>query len=192
MVAIGVELLVVELGENLLWRLAARGARRSAQTDPAGADELLKTVRTDELLEGIDVLRRSCQLEHDRVGSQIRDPRVEDLAERHQLGTGARRRRHLEQRELALERLTGGELRHAEHVDELVQLLLDLLEGMGLAVDTQRDSRHVVPLGLPDREALDVVAAPREHARDARQRSRLVLDEDGDRVLHTTGTSVSW
>ena len=36
----------------------------------------------------------------------------------------------------------------------------------------------------PDREALDVEAAPGEHVRDARERARLVLDEDGERVAH--------
>ena len=55
---------------------------------------------------------------------------------------------------------------------------------MVLAVDAQRDARDLVPLGRADGEALDVEAAPREHARDAHQRARLVLDEDRQRVLH--------
>ena len=58
-----------------------------------------------------------------------------------------------------------------------------------VAVDAQRDARDVVPLGRADGEALDVVAAAREHARDPRQRTRLVLEQDGDGVHHAV-TSV--
>src|SRR5665647_1047916 len=179
------------LREGFLGRLAPGGARRPGEADAPGAHELLQAVRPDELLERVDVLRRARELEHDRVGAEVGDAGVEDLAERHQLRACARRRRHLEQRELALERLTRGELGHTEHVHELVHLLLDLLERVRLAVDAQRDARHVVPFGLSDGKALDVVAAPREHAGHTRQSTRLVLDEDGDGVLHTTGTSVS-
>ena len=54
---------------------------------------------------------------------------------------------------------------------------------------TRRTMRETfVALGRADGEALDVVAAPREHARDAHQRARLVLDEHGQRVDHGTGT----
>ena len=93
-------------------------------------------------------------------------------------------RRHLEQRELPLDRLVRLELAHAEDVDELVHLLLDLLERMLLAVDPQRDARDVLPLGGADGEAVDVEAAPGEHARDAHERTRLVLDQHRQRVSH--------
>src|SRR5216684_2699474 len=95
--------LVGDLGENLLrcsvlWIL--QGAR---EADAPGANELLETVRADELLERVDLLRRACQLEDDRVRADVRDACVEDLAERHQLGPRALRRRDLEQGELTLE-----------------------------------------------------------------------------------------
>src|SRR5260221_12545911 len=187
-----VELLFVDSDENLLRSLALGRARRPREADAARAHELLEPVRTDELLKRVDLFGRTCQLEDDRVGTDVGDAGLEDLAERHQLGPRALRRRHLDQRELALERLSGCELRHAEHVHELVHLLLDLLERMRLAVDAQRDPRDVVALGLADGEALDVEAAAGKHAGDARERARLVLEEDGQRVLHATGTSVSW
>jgi hypothetical protein len=50
----------------------------------------------------------------------------------------------------------------AEHVDELVHLLLDLLERVLAAVDAQGQARDVGPFGRADRKALDVVAATRE------------------------------
>ena len=127
---------------------------------------------------------RADELEDDRVRPEIGDACAEDLGERHQLGALARRRCDLEQRELALDRLAGRELLHAQHVHELVHLLLDLLERVMLAVDAQRDARDLVPLGRTDGEALDVEAAPREHARDAHERTRLVLDEDRQCVFH--------
>src|SRR5207302_4877372 len=50
--------------------------------------------------------------------------------------------------------------------------------------DAKRDARDVVALRRPHREALDVVAPASEHLRDAHERPRLVLDEDGQRVDH--------
>ena len=61
-------------------------------------------------------------------GPEIGDARAEHLGERHQLGPLARGRRDLQERELALDRLARRELLHAQDVDELVHLLLDLLE----------------------------------------------------------------
>src|SRR4029453_3344781 len=79
----------------------------------------------------------------------------------------------------------------AQHVHELVHLLLDLLERAVLAVDAQRDARDVVLFRRADGEALDVVAAAREHLRDARERARLVLDEDRQGMSHPTITCSS-
>ena len=94
-----------------------------------------------------------------------------------------------DQRELALDRLVGAQLGDAQHVDELVHLLLDLLERVLAAVDAQCQPRDVGPLGRPDREALDVVAAAREELRDARERAGLVLEPHGDRVRRHAATT---
>ena len=85
-------------------------------------------VRADELLERVDLLRRADELEDERVGAEVGDARVEDVGEREQLRAAVGRRGDLDQRELALDRLAVRELGDAEHVDELVHLLLDLLE----------------------------------------------------------------
>src|SRR5204863_7153644 len=137
-------------GHYLLLRARLRLTRRTAETDAAGAAELLQTVRADELFERVDLLRRADELEDDRVRAEIGDARAENLSERHQLGALARRRRDLEQGELALDRLAGRELLHAQHVHEFVHLLLDLFERVMLAVDTQGDARDLVPLGRTD------------------------------------------
>src|SRR5438270_5770960 len=47
----------------------------------------------------------------------------------------------------------------------------------------------MVVLGRADGEALDVEPAAREHARDPRQRARLVLDQDRQGVLHAVTAS---
>src|SRR5919197_2545398 len=157
--------------DECLWLGTGARARRPAEADAAGADELLEPVRPHELLEGVDLFGGADELEDDRLRADVGDACVERLREGDQVGALAGRRRHLEQRELALDRLARGELLHAEDVDELVDLLLDLLERMLLAVHAQRDARDVVPLGRADREALDVERAPREHARHAGQRA---------------------
>ena len=85
-------------------------------------------MRSDELLERVELLGRADDLEDDRVGAQVGDARVEDLGEGDQLGAPVGGRGDLDQRELALDGLAGLELADAEDVDELVHLLLDLLE----------------------------------------------------------------
>src|SRR5439155_1812653 len=49
--------------------------------------------------------------------------------------------------------------------------------------------RDVVPLGRPDREALDVVGAPRKQLADPDERARLVFHEHRERMDHAAGTS---
>ena len=159
-------------------RVAWAARVRACEAEAPGASELLEAVRTDELFERVDLLRGADELEDDRVGAEVGDARAERVGERDQLGALARRRCDLQQCELALDGLAGNEFLHAEDVDELVHLLLDLLERGQLAVDADRDARDVVPLGRADGEAVDVEAAAREHARDAHQRARLVLNED--------------
>ena len=166
-----------------------RPAARARQSDPAGAGELLDPVRADELLERVDLVGRADDLEHDRVRADVGHAHAEHVGEREQLRALRRRGGDRDQGELPLDRLAGLELAHPQDVDELVHLLLDLLERVLLAVDAQHDPRDVLALGRPDGEALDVVAAPREHARDAHQRTRLVLDEHRDGVDHGTGTA---
>src|SRR4029079_6049711 len=63
--------------------------------------------------------------------------------------------------------------------------LLDLLEGVLRAVDADRDARDAGPLGGGDREGLAVEGAAPEPCRDPTQAARTVLDDDGQRVLHS-------
>ena len=93
---------------------------------------------------------------------------------------------HPHEEELPLDRLARDELGHAQDVDELVDLLLDLLERVLRAVDAEGDARHAGALGRADRQRLDVEAAAREHRRDPRQCAGLVLDRDADSVCFTT------
>ena len=74
--------------------------------------------------------------------------RARDLAERDELGTAVGRDADGEERELALERVVGPELGDAQHVHELVHLLLDLLERVLAAVDAEREPRDVGSLSV--------------------------------------------
>ena len=65
----------------------------AGEADSAGADELLHAVRADELLERVDLLGRADDLEDERLRAEVGDTRVEDLAEREQLGAPLGRRR---------------------------------------------------------------------------------------------------
>src|SRR5579864_5245039 len=95
---------------DLLLRARPALTRRTAEADATGAAELLQTVRADELLERVDLLRRADELEDDRVRAEIGDARAEDLGERHQLRALARGCGDLEQCELSLDRFAGRKL----------------------------------------------------------------------------------
>ncbi len=117
------------------------------------------------------------------AGADVDDACAEHVGERDELGPAVGRRRHLHEQQLALDRVVAAELVDLEHVDQLVQLLDDLIDRGLRAVDADRDARAILALGGPDRQALDVEAAPREEPRDARQHAGLVLDEHGQRVV---------
>ena len=168
---------------------AVRG--RPREPDPPRAGELDQAVRAQELLEGLELLRRAHDLEDHGIGAEVGDARVEDVGEGDQLRAPARVGRDPDERELALDGRAGLERRDAEDVHELVHLLLDLLEQVGRAVDREHDAGDVLALRRPDGEALDVEAPPREHVRDPGERARPVLDEDGDGVRHASTTSSS-
>ena len=97
-------------------------------------------MRADELLERVELLGLADDLEDERLRPDVGDPRVEDVGQRHQLGAPLGRRRDRDQRQLALDRVARLELAHAQDVDELVHLLLDLLERLLVAVDAERDA----------------------------------------------------
>src|SRR5437868_9977588 len=134
------------LAEDVLGARCAAGGG-AGEADPAGPSHLADPVRTDELLERVELLRLADDLEQDRVRPDVGDARAEGVGKREQLGAALRRRAHRDQRELALDRVARLELADAQHVDELVHLLLDLLERVLRAVDAERDPRDVVALG---------------------------------------------
>src|SRR3990170_641337 len=180
-----------ELAEDVLLAVIAVRGRGATEPDPAGANQLLEPVRAHELLERVDLFRVADDLEHDRVRPEVGDAGVESLGQRDELAAPGSRRRDLQERELTFDRLVGLELAHPEDVDQLVHLLLDLLERVLLAVDPEGDPRHVVPLRRAHREALDVEAPAREHARDAHERAGLVLQEHRQCVPHASTASRS-
>ena len=108
-----------------------------------GASELADAVGTNELFERLDLVGAPDDLEGHRVAADVDHVGACDLAERDEIGATVGRDADRDERELTLERVVGAELGHAEHVDELVHLLLDLLERVLAAVDAKRQPRDV-------------------------------------------------
>src|SRR3954468_2405185 len=151
--------------------------------DLARAHHLDHPERPDHLLEGVDLVRRAGDLDDERLARHVDDLAAEDLHRLEHLGALGAVGGDLEQRQLAGDRALGLAVADLDHVDELVQLLGDLVDRVQRAVERQRDARDVVVVGRPDRQRVDVEAAPREEPGDPRQDARLVLDEDRQRVL---------
>src|SRR5436190_1377234 len=139
------------------------------------------TVGPQELLERMKPIRRAHAGERDRLGADVHDLGLEYLREADDLRPPLRRRRHLDHQELELDRRRA-ELGHLQHVDQLVQLLGDLVDGVLRAVDPDRDAAAARVLRRPDREGLDVEAAAGEEAGAAREHAGPVLHEHAQRM----------
>src|SRR5262245_35996524 len=99
-------------------------------------------------------------------------------------------RAHLHEHQLALDGFARLVLEDLDHVHELVELLGDLFERLGLDVHDDRHARLAVPVGRPDGEGVDVEPARGEQSGHPREHARLVLDQHRDRVqAHATGAS---
>src|SRR5215472_13033887 len=121
-------------------------------------------------------------LDRDRVERHVDDPRAEEPRclqhLRAAIGVGA----DLDEDQLALHGLRRLELYDLEHVNELIELLGDLLQGVLVAVHHDRHAGDFLVLGRPDREGVDVEAPAGEQARDPDEDARLVLHENGEGV----------
>ena len=98
---------------------------------------------------------------------------------------------HLEEDELALDGLLVGEVGDLVDRDELVELLGDLLEAHLVGLDDDGHAGEALVLRGGDGERLDVEAAAADEARDAGEHARLVLNENGEQVVHHSSTP-SW
>lgn len=176
------------LAPPLLWR--GDGLLRALdpllppeEGDLPGPHKLLDPVLPEESFEGVDLLRVAGDLEDDRLRADVDDLGPEDACDLHHLGPGlAGFGRHLDQGEFAGDRALLGDVRDLDHVDELVQLFLDLLD---LGVVPQDDDGHPAHLGFfagPDGETLDVESPPGEESGDPGEDARPVLDEDVEGV----------
>src|SRR5215207_4897353 len=166
--------------------LAAAG-----QGDPAGAGQLADAVGVEQLEHGLDLGRAAGGLDGQGVGADVDDLGPEHLGQLDDLVADRRVGLDLDQDQLPLHRPVRLQLDDLEHVDQLIELLGDLLEGTLGAVDHDRHAAAARVLGRSHGQAVDVEAAPAEHPRDAGQDPRLVLDQHRDRVgAHEDRTSL--
>src|SRR4051794_3390846 len=74
-----------------------------------------------------------------------------------------------------------------------VELVLDLLDDHAGAAGDDGDARNLLfRIDLRHGQALDVVATAGEQADDTGQHARLVIDQDGNRVLFDGGFHGTW
>src|SRR5262249_51467263 len=99
---------------RLPFRSGCGAGARTSQPDPPGAHELAHAVRTNELLERLDLVGAAGQLEGDRVTPDIGDACAGGLAERDEVGAPVGRDCDRDQRELTLDRLLRPQLRHTK------------------------------------------------------------------------------
>src|SRR3954454_3413632 len=103
--------------------------------DSPGALELDDPVRTEELLEVVDLRRVAVERHRQLVVTDAEDAALEHLHELDDLAADLGCRLHPAQQQFALDGVGGIELADLDDVDQLEQLLRDLLERCRLDVD---------------------------------------------------------
>ncbi len=96
---------------------------------------------------------------------------------------------HLDEHQLPVQRGHVGELGDLDHVDQPVELLLDLLHHRVVAGAGQGDARDRGVGGDTRGDALQVVAAAREEPGNPGKDALLVFHEQGNDVLHANPLS---
>jgi len=86
------------------------------------------------------------------------DPAAEEVNRPENLLPVLRREAEADEHQLALDRRGAGQTGHRDHIDKLVQLLLDLFREIALRPAGQRDPGDLRVRRLGDAEAPDVVA----------------------------------
>ena len=124
------------------------------------------------------------QLEHEVVGGGIDHLGAENLRHPQRLDALLAAARHLHQHQLALQRpAQHGEVDDAMHVDQTLQLALDLGQHLRRAGGDDRKAREMLlVLRLRYGETLDIVAAPGEQPGDAGEHAGLVVHHHRESV----------
>ena len=163
------------------------------QRDGAAAGHLLDAEGAHQLDEVVDLLRRAGDLDDHRLRGDVDDPAAEDLEDVEQVAAGGVGRVHAQQQQLVGDDALAGDVVDGDDVDELGELLGGLLGLLPAHVHGDGHARHRGVVGGPDRQRVDVEAAPAHHRGDAVEHARLVLDEDGEQaaLAHDASTKSS-
>ncbi len=165
----------------------------------AGARKLDQTQRPHQVDELVDLAGRAGHLEDEALVGGVDHLGAEDVGYAQGFDPLGARAAHLDQGQFALDAQRVA--RHVAHLarrNHLGELGADLVEHVVGAGRHDGDAARMrPPVGLGDREALDVVAARGEQADHAVQHARLVIHQDREggavdrlgRVVHVVGAA---
>ncbi len=111
------------------------------------------------------------------LGLHIDDFGAENIGHLHDLGARLGIDRHAHEHQLAVDEFRLAEVMHFEHVDQLVELLDDLVQGGVVAAGDDGHAGGVGVLGRGDVERVNVVAAAAKEAGHAREHAELVFHQ---------------
>src|SRR6185437_5292118 len=145
----------------------------------AGSRHLHQPNGAHELDEIVDLAWGAGQFENEALGGRVDHLGAEGVGEPHRLDPILALASHLDHRKLPLDRAHGErQIVHRMDRNQPLELMTDLLDDLRRARSDDGDAREMRRVrDLGDGQALDVVAAPREHADDACEHPRLVVDQ---------------
>src|SRR5664280_2735302 len=152
--------------------------------DDAGAHDFEHADRLQQLEQRLELVGGADHTQHQGAAIDIDDLGLEDLGDLQHVVALFAFGGDLDQHELGGHRVLRLKVADLDDVDQLVELLGDLVDGVLGAVDHDRHAREVRVFALADGEALDVEAPAGEQAGHPGQHAGFVLDEHRQGVLH--------
>ena len=134
--------------------------------------------------EGLDFAFLSGDLDDHGLRGHVDDPAAEDFGQLGDFRPAARRGRDLDQHQVAFDVVLRADVIDADDGHDFFQLFPHLLQHAVVADDDEGHPRELGVFRLPHRQAIDVVAARGQHARNVRKHARHVLNQCGKHVTH--------
>jgi hypothetical protein len=151
----------------------------SLQDDFPRSDNLADAEWAEQFNEGINFVGTASDLNGHGVGADIYDGCPEDFHELNDMGTLLQFAVDFNESQFPLNNIFARVVLNFDDINQFVQLLGDLLNGVIIATNNDGHARCFRVVGGADGEALNVVAPSREQASNPRQNSRSVFNQNG-------------
>ncbi len=162
------------------------GIRAAGHGDLAGADHLHDADRTQQLDHALDLVLGAGDLHDHGIGSHIHNAGTENIHEVIDFGAPLGADLDFDQCQVAGHRRLMGDVLHVDHIDELVQIGLDLVR-VHVAVGTIDHNGHARDIGVfrpPHRQRFNIEVTTAEQGSHPVENTGFIFNQGDKGILH--------